>query len=281
MSYSKVLVEAIKENNKELLLSLIGEDMVNDVSAYGPLPINLAIKFNNLDAIKLILEKGGSVSLIDSDGLSPIENAAWHNNKEIVRFLMEQGADALQSQNALLISTAKGNTDASAELIKCGVEVSAGVINALLYIAALRGETDNVKTFYLSGARLNYRKDGVNALTACMRNKHSDTVSALINLGGEDVGFESSLQEVDKDEWFSYVYNNEVDMVRHAIAKAGIRLLNYKNPEGETAIEIACFNNDVEMFKALFQLEPENNKKELLLNIVNENTHKDIVSLLN
>lgn len=281
MSYSKVLVDAIRENNKDLLLSLIGEDMVNDVFPYGPLPINLAIKFNNFDALNLILEKGGNISLIDSDGLSPIENASWHNNKEMVKFLMEQGVDALQAQNALLISTAKGHTDASAELIKSGVEVSKGSLNALLYIAALRGETDNVRTFYLNGARLNYKRDGVNALTAAVRNKHSETVSVLIDLGGEDVGFESSLQEVDKEEWFSYVYNNEADMVRHAVAKAGLKILNYKTPEGETAIEIACFNNDVKMFKALFQLEPENGKRETLLNIINENTHKDIVSLLN
>jgi len=281
MSYSKVLVDAIRENNKELLSSLIGEDMVNDVSPYGPLPINLAIKFNNFDALNLILKKGGDVSLIDSDGLSPIENAAWHNNKAAIKFLMEQGANALQAQNALLISTAKGHTDASAELIKSGVEVSIGSLSALLYIAALRGETENVKTFYLNGARLNYKKDGVNVLTACIRNKHNETVSVLIDLGGEDVGFESSLKEVDKDEWFSYVYNNEVDMVRHAIAKAGLKVLNYKTPEGETAIEIACFNNDVEMFKALLQLEPENGKREFLLSIINENTHKDIVSLLN
>ena len=124
-------------------------------------------------------------------------------------------------------------------------------MNRLLFISALRGENNNVRTFYLNGAKINYKKDGINVITGALRNKNEDTVKILIELAGEDVGVESPVINVNKEEWFSYIYGNEMDMVRLSIAKSTSKIVKIKNEDGLTALEIAAINEDIDLFKLL------------------------------
>ena len=183
--------------------------------------------------------------------MSPIENAAWVNNAKAIKILFEEQVNILQAESALKIAMAKGNTNASAALIKEGVEVNSNYLNRLLFISALRGENNNVRTFYLNGAKINYKKDGINVITGALRNKNEDTVKILIELAGEDVGVESPVINVNKEEWFSYIYGNEMDMVRLSIAKNTSKIVKIKNEDGLTALEIAAINEDIDLFKLL------------------------------
>ena len=219
MITSNKLYNIIKSFKNDEILQEIKDIDLNEVSSYSPLPINTAIVFDNVDALKILIENGASVSSTDSDGLSPIENAAWVNNAKAIKILFEEQVNILQAESALKIAIAKGNTNASAALIKEGVEVNSNYLNRLLFISALRGENNNVGTFYLNGAKINYKKDGINVITGALRNKNEDTVKILIELAGEDVGVESPVINVNKEEWFSYIYGNEMDMVRLSIAK--------------------------------------------------------------
>lgn len=251
MLTSNKLYDIIKSFRNDQILQEIKDLDLNEVSFNGPLPINIAITFNNIDALKILIENGATVSSIDSDGLSPIENAAWVNNAQAIKILFEGNINILQAENALKIGIAKGNTNACAALIKEGVEINNSYLNRLLFISALRGEDNNVKTFYLNGAKINYKKDGVNVITGALRNKNESTVKMLIELAGEDVGVESSIINVDKEEWFSYIYGNEMDMVRLSIAKNTSEILKSKDKESLTALEIAAINGDIDLFKLL------------------------------
>lgn len=251
MLVSNKLYNIIKSFSNDDILPEIENLDLNEVSSYGPLPINTAIVFNNIDALKILISNGANVSSVDSDGLSPIENAAWVNNSQAIKILFEEQVNILQAENALKIAMAKGNTDACAALIKEGVEINNNYLNRLLFISALRGEDDNVKTFYLNGAKINYKKDGVNVITGALRNKNEKTVKMLIELAGEDVGVESFMINVGNEEWFSYVYGNELDMVRLSIAKNTSEILKQKDKEGLTALEISVINGDIDLFKLL------------------------------
>lgn len=245
------LYNIIKSFKNDEILQEIKDIDLNEVSSYSPLPINTAIVFDNVDALKILIENGASVSSTDSDGLSPIENAAWVNNAKAIKILFEEQVNILQAESALKIAMAKGNTNASAALIKEGVEVNSNYLNRLLFISALRGENNNVRTFYLNGAKINYKKDGINVITGALRNKNEDTVKILIELAGEDVGVESPVINVNKEEWFSYIYGNEMDMVRLSIAKSTSKIVKIKNEDGLTALEIAAINEDIDLFKLL------------------------------
>ena len=249
MITSNKLYNIIKSFKNDEILQEIKDIDLNEVSSYSPLPINTAIVFDNVDALKILIENGASVSSTDSDGLSPIENAAWVNNAKAIKILFEEQVNILQAESALKIAIAKGNTNASAALIKEGVEVNSNYLNRLLFISALRGENNNVRTFYLNGAKINYKKDGINVITGALRNKNEDTVKILIELAGEDVGVESPVINVNKEEWFSYIYGNEMDMVRLSIAKSTSKIVKIKNEDGLTALEIAAINEDIDLFK--------------------------------
>lgn len=251
MITSNKLYNIIKSFKNDEILQEIKDIDLNEVSSYSPLPINTAIVFDNVDALKILIENGASVSSTDSDGLSPIENAAWVNNAKAIKILFEEQVNILQAESALKIAMAKGNTNASAALIKEGVEVNSNYLNRLLFISALRGENNNVRTFYLNGAKINYKKDGINVITGALRNKNEDTVKILIELAGEDVGVESPVINVNKEEWFSYIYGNEMDMVRLSIAKNTSKIVKIKNEDGLTALEIAAINEDIDLFKLL------------------------------
>ena len=251
MITSNKLYNIIKSFKNDEILQEIKDIDLNEVSSYSPLPINTAIVFDNVDALKILIENGASVSSTDSDGLSPIENAAWVNNAKAIKILFEEQVNILQAESALKIAIAKGNTNASAALIKEGVEVNSNYLNRLLFISALRGENNNVRTFYLNGAKINYKKDGINVITGALRNKNEDTVKILIELAGEDVGVESPVINVNKEEWFSYIYGNEMDMVRLSIAKSPSKIVKIKNEDGLTALEIAAINEDIDLFKLL------------------------------
>lgn len=251
MIFGNRLYEAVKSSDNEAILQEIKKVDLNEVSKSSPLPINMAIAFNNNEALKIFIENGASVSLTDSDGLSSIENAAWNNNSEAIKIIFKENINILQAENALKIAIAKGHTNACAELIKEGVEINNSSLDRLLYISSLRGEDENVKVFYLNGAKINYKKDGINVITGALRNKNESTVKTLIELAGEDVGVESPIVEVDKEEWFSYIYGNEMDMVRHAIAKTTSKIVKYKNDEKLTALEVAALNNDLALFSLL------------------------------
>lgn len=251
MITSNKLYNIIKSFKNDEILQEIKDIDLNEVSSYSPLPINTAIVFDNVDALKILIENGASVSSTDSDGLSPIENAAWVNNAKAIKILFEEQVNILQAESALKIAIAKGNTNASAALIKEGVEVNSNYLNRLLFISALRGENNNVRTFYLNGAKINYKKDGINVITGALRNKNEDTVKILIELAGEDVGVESPVINVNKEEWFSYIYGNEMDMVRLSIAKNTSKIVKIKNEDGLTALEIAAINEDIDLFKLL------------------------------
>lgn len=251
MITSNKLYNIIKSFKNDEILQEIKDIDLNEVSSYSPLPINTAIVFDNVDALKILIENGASVSSTDCDGLSPIENAAWVNNAKAIKILFEEQVNILQAESALKIAIAKGNTNASAALIKEGVEVNSNYLNRLLFISALRGENNNVRTFYLNGAKINYKKDGINVITGALRNKNEDTVKILIELAGEDVGVESPVINVNKEEWFSYIYGNEMDMVRLSIAKSTSKIVKIKNEDGLTALEIAAINEDIDLFKLL------------------------------
>lgn len=251
MITSNKLYNIIKSFKNDEILQEIKDIDLNEVSSYSPLPINTAIVFDNVDALKILIENGASVSSTDSDGLSPIENAAWVNNAKAIKILFEEQVNILQAESALKIAIAKGNTNASAALIKEGIEVNSNYLNRLLFISALRGENNNVRTFYLNGAKINYKKDGINVITGALRNKNEDTVKILIELAGEDVGVESPVINVNKEEWFSYIYGNEMDMVRLSIAKSTSKIVKIKNEDGLTALEIAAINEDIDLFKLL------------------------------
>lgn len=54
---------------------------------------SFAVKQNNLDLLKQIIQYGGDVTLLNSTGTTALHTAISDENTEVVKFLVEQGAD--------------------------------------------------------------------------------------------------------------------------------------------------------------------------------------------
>jgi ankyrin repeat protein len=59
----------------------------------NPKPIHDAIKANDIDKVKEIVEQGGDINITDGRGRTPLYYAAWLGKKEIAEYLISKGAD--------------------------------------------------------------------------------------------------------------------------------------------------------------------------------------------
>lgn len=98
---------AIEYKNNEALKYFLEKKVNLDIRhpILGKYPIQTAIYFENLEAVKLLLEYDNNMVNIqnDVDGWTPLEEATLKGNIEIVKLLLNNGADPL-------LKDKKGNT---------------------------------------------------------------------------------------------------------------------------------------------------------------------------
>lgn len=59
----------------------------------GSTPVGMAIVFNNLAAVKLLIENGADINKQSKDGSTPLHTAAFFCRREILEYLLEQNPD--------------------------------------------------------------------------------------------------------------------------------------------------------------------------------------------
>jgi ankyrin repeat protein len=119
-----LLIEATAENNKELILYLLQNGAeVNDDDSGGRTALHYATEAGNIELAKTLLHAGANINKNAWGGGgnfsfcgTPLMCAARENQIEMVRFLLEQGADItikeeLMEETALSIAQAKENKE--------------------------------------------------------------------------------------------------------------------------------------------------------------------------
>ena len=85
---------AIHFNQIEIVKLLIGKGTNLELcDGAGSSPLSGAVHQNNLDIVKLLVENGASINTRDGYGGSPFHNAVSEKHMEILTFFMENGAD--------------------------------------------------------------------------------------------------------------------------------------------------------------------------------------------
>ncbi|XP_021497177.1 ankyrin repeat and SAM domain-containing protein 6 isoform X1 [Meriones unguiculatus] len=97
------IFHALKMGNFQLVKEIADEDPnhVNLVNADGATPLMLAAVTGQLPLVQLLVEKHADMDKQDSvHGWTALMQATYHGNKEIVKYLLNQGADvALRAKN--------------------------------------------------------------------------------------------------------------------------------------------------------------------------------------
>lgn len=128
--------------------------------------LNVAIRNGNMKEIKKIAANIKNVNVNPSYCNYPLIEAVEANNKEIVEFLLEKGADINiinvgKGENALHVAIRRGFTDMAKFLLEKGAKVNAGFC-PVLYYAAQKGNKEiidlllskeaKVKNIYMASA---------------------------------------------------------------------------------------------------------------------------------
>ena len=217
--------------------------------------IHEAIIKGNLEAVKTILET--NVDLVearDSDNLTPLLLASIHGQTEIVRFLIEKGADIHAGDNenstALHNAAAQGHSAVLLLLIDKGARINQCDGNGMtaLHFAASYGRPECAKLLLEKGANVNAREiNGRTPLFFNARQGSTQIFQLLLDKGAlVDV-----YNNFDRSPLVYALWGGHKDLARLLISKGAE--VNKKDTEGYTPLHQDCIVGRTDFAKFLIQ----------------------------
>jgi ankyrin repeat protein len=165
------------------------------------LPLQFAVRKNNVEMVHLLIELGADVTSTDSSGANPAAYAAWRRvDQEVVRALFDAGL------RTVFTSLAVGD-DAGAEAI-LKADPRAAAREGSLHMLAKRGEASAAAWLLDRGGDPNARWDhwdaDVTALHMAVLEDNADVVRLLLGRGA-DPTIRDSMHDSDALGWAEYL----------------------------------------------------------------------------
>ena len=85
------IIQAVKDGDMAETRSLIdGKVDVNEHQADGPTALHWAVHRNNPDAVRMLIQAGAEVDVINDFGVNPISLACVNRNPEVAKLLLKR-----------------------------------------------------------------------------------------------------------------------------------------------------------------------------------------------
>src|SRR4051812_20832144 len=147
-----------------------------------------AVRSNDLAAMKQLIASGANVSELDEHRDAPLVMAAYLGHTDIVRLLLEAGADVTavdpgMQATALHAAAYAGRTEAAALLIQHGIDIDKqGPKNGYtaLHDAIWENHRDTARVIIEAGADLTLKSHQGETPLDFARTKHRKEIVALI-----------------------------------------------------------------------------------------------------
>ncbi len=162
---------------------------IADVNLPGPgggPPLLLASQNGNPDLVRLLVEHGAEVDQLDSRSKTALIHAAQHGHTEVVSLLIQAGAGVnLASQNgrtALIQASQNGHTNAVKVLLRSGADVSIAdeLLTTALVAAGASGHWETIELLLASGS--NPHHSNMNGETGAMYIAFGETSGMCNNM---------------------------------------------------------------------------------------------------
>ena len=147
-----------------------------------------AVKSNAVAHVKELLRQGVDVNALDSNGDAPLIQAAYEGYTEIVRLLLEGGADVSvvdpgMKATALHAAAYAGRTEAAQLLIAYKVDINKqGPYNGFtaLHDAIWQNHVETAKVIIAAGANLGLKNHAGQTPLEFARSRHQGELVALL-----------------------------------------------------------------------------------------------------
>ena len=148
------------EKVKALLLH--HAEWLNSPDQNNKTPLLLALESGHAAIIKYLIGQGADINLKDKDKASPLHNAAFLGNLEIVDLLLNKGASSInegnfRGQTPLLFACEKGHPEVVTRLLDAGADIEArdALGRTPLMTTAISKNMEVVKVLIKRGADIN------------------------------------------------------------------------------------------------------------------------------
>lgn len=192
VSFAGPIHEAIENEDLNRVQAIVAEnpDQVNLKDPQNNTPLHLAATTGNKDIVEFLIKNGADINMGDNENSPPVVNAALGGHFEIVKLMIEKGASpTLSDDNGMtpLHFAAMGGDPRIVELLLSrGAEVGIGNRNGLTpaIYAAYRGHLDALKLLLENGADMHTTTAGGTSLLHGAANSGSvETCEYLISEG--------------------------------------------------------------------------------------------------
>ena len=240
-----------------------------------------AIKSQDLDRARILLDEGVNVDGRQADGATALHWATYREDVEAVELLLEAGADLAVANELgatpLWVASVSGNESVVERLLSAGGNPNIRLLHGetVLLTAARSGNVAVVKLLLAKGADPNAREGKRNqtALMWAVAQGHTEVVQALID-GGADVSARSKIRArllfADAIRRQGGQYDQGVEVAkggytpllfcaRHGHVEAAKILLgagadvNDRGPDGVSVLVIAAHSGHVELVEHLLK----------------------------
>jgi ankyrin repeat protein len=236
----QTFIKACRTGDLEYLKSNIGffseinkrsfnNDYVHEIGS----PMYSAITKGNIEVIKLLVEHGADIHKLDNHGYSTASLAIFHNQFEVLKYLIENGVDIKENGKSLLMSACtRKNIEIVKLLVENGSEVNSNPAKdgeTPLHVSCSSGYFEIVEYLVSKGASI-IAKDMEDFMPIVWASRH-----------GKIKVFEFLLREFRKRIENTKVYQDEMEEIRRnidysihiAAANGNLKIIEFLIREGE------------------------------------------------
>ncbi|NWH79772.1 RN5A ribonuclease, partial [Piaya cayana] len=235
--------------------------------------LNAAVRDNNIEVVRQLLEKGADVNSKAESGWTPLQSAVQADNEELVRLLLAKGAcpHARKDNGGTAFTEAAigGNVNVLELLLDCGLNIDDCDDNGFTAFmeAACYGMEEALKFLYRKGAKVNLRravneekakllKGGETALMDACKKGHFSITKTLVQEMGADVNVRDNK---DRNSLIHALKDVSDKKTRESAVSIGLFLLERgvdvtsKDECGKTALILAAELQSLDLAKALLE----------------------------